>query len=69
MDGFIMAVSEDDIKKEEIIQKDFKEAKDIMDRIRKEIGISRLNEEVIFTLCLIYVRQLKHHKYEESHLV
>ena len=64
-----MAVSEDDVKLEEQIQDDFKKAEEIMDRIRKEIGISRLNEEVIFTLCLIYVRQLKHHKYEESHPV
>ena len=57
----MMAVTEDDVKEQEIMEDDFKKAKEIMDRVRKEIGIARLNEEVIFALCLIYSRQLKHH--------
>jgi len=61
-----MAVSEDDVKQEEIIQDDFRIAKDIMGRIRKEFGVGKFNEAIIFTLCLIYARQLKHHKHEES---
>ena len=61
-----MAVSEDDIKQEEIIQDDFRTAKQIMEKIRKEFGVGKFNEAIIFTLCLIYARQLKHHKHEES---
>jgi len=60
-----MAVSENDVKEQEIIEDDFKRAEEVMNRIRKELGIAKVNEEVVFTLCLIYVRQLKHHKYEE----
>ena len=62
----MMSVSEDDVKEQEIMEDDFKKAKEIMDRVRKEIGIARLNEEVIFALCLIYSRQLSHHEAEEK---
>jgi len=61
-----MAVSEEDIREEEIVQEDFKKAKEIYDRILKETDmLSTPLPEILFTLCLIYVRQLKHHKYEE----
>ena len=64
-----MAVSEDDLIEEEIIQDDFDKAKQIYDRIIKKldthITVSSTGV-ILFTLCLIYVRQLKHHKYEET---
>jgi len=66
----MMAVSEEDIKEDEMIQQDFKKAKEIMDRIKKDKRIFKgmipdLNP-ILFVLCLVYVRQLKHHRYEES---
>jgi hypothetical protein len=59
-----MGVSEEDIKQEEIIQEDFKRAKELMDRIKKDEEIFKgmmpdLNP-MLFVLCLIYVRLSKH---------
>ena len=66
----MMAVSEEDIKEAEIMQDDFEKAKEIMERIKKDEHIFKgmmpdLNP-ILFVLCLIYVRQLKHHKVEEE---
>jgi len=62
----IMAVSEDDVKEQEIIQDDFRKAEEIFNGIVKKMGTPSLDSRaILFTLCLIYVRQLKHHKYEE----
>ena len=61
-DVLVMAVSEDDLKEEGIIQEDFKRAEEIMGRIRKKFdkGMMVDLEPILFTLCLVYVRQLKH---------
>lgn len=61
-----MAVSEEDLNEDDIIREDFKKAREIYERITKELNITITSDhEILFTLCLIYVRQLKHHKYEE----
>jgi len=62
----MMAVSEEDIKEEEQIQEDFKKAKEILCRIRKEFHCREANEDIAFLLCLVYCRQLKYHKYEKA---
>ena len=65
-----MAVSEEDIKEDEIIQQDFEKAREIMERVKKDKRIFKgmipdLNP-ILFALCLLYIKQLKHHKHEES---
>jgi len=60
----MMAVSEEDVKEQEIIEEDFKKAKQIYDRIKKKYEFDHM-PEILFALCLIYSRQLNHHKYEE----
>ena len=66
----MMGISEDDVKLEEQIQDDFKKAKEIYDRILKELGDVHITGAstgvILFALCLIYSRQLSHHKYEEG---
>jgi hypothetical protein len=59
-----MAVSEEVVKEQEIIEEDFKKAKQICDRIKKKYEFNHM-PEILFALCLIYSRQLNHHKYEE----
>lgn len=55
-----MGVCEEDVKLEELIQDDFKLATDIAERIVKKYGKSLITSpEILFTLCLIYVRMLK----------
>lgn len=57
---------------EEIIDADFQKAQEIYDRIishiahNKRIGKVVNVPPILFALCLIYVRQLKHHKFEEN---
>jgi len=63
-----MAVSKDDVREEEQIQDDFKKAKEIYDRILKELGDVHITGAstgvILFALCLIYSRQLRHHQEE-----
>jgi len=67
-----MAVFEEDVREEEIIQNDFKKAQEIYDRImlhitkktRKVVNVP----SILFALCLIYARQLNHHKTEDKML-
>ena len=57
-----MAVSEDDIREEDIIQEDFKKAKEIMERIEKRypVGVSEnVYKRSFFVLCLIYVSDIR----------
>ena len=65
-----MAVSEEMVKEDQIIQEDFKKAKEIMSIIKKDHdiyeGMMPDLKPILFALCLIYARQLKHHKHEES---
>jgi hypothetical protein len=67
-----MAVGEEDVKREEHIQEDFRDAKEIMKRIEAELvkehpDLVRIaNPHMVFALCLIYVRQLKHHEKEDG---
>jgi hypothetical protein len=65
-----MAVSEEDVKEEETITEDFRKAKQIMERIKKDpeifTGMMPDMQPILFALCLIYMRQLKHHRYEEN---
>jgi len=63
----VMAVSEEDVKEEEIIQSDFRRAREFVKKVRKEFGYTALDENIAFLLTLIYCRQLKHYMYEESH--
>jgi len=59
----MMAVSEEDVKEDERIQDDFKKAKEIVERIKKEDlfkGMIPDLQPILFVLALIYVRQLKH---------
>ena len=60
-------VTEEQVLEEEMISEDFKLADVIMKRILKKFPATEKGAipEVLFTLCLIYVRQLRHHKYEE----
>lgn len=54
-----MAVSEEEVKIEEQIQEDFKQASDVMDRIVKKFGKTLVvYPELLFALCLLYVRLL-----------
>jgi len=65
----MMAVSEENVKEQEIIQDDFKKAKEIMDRIKRQKifkGMMPDLNPILFVLCLIYCRQLSHHKHEEQ---
>uniref|UniRef100_A0A6H1ZYT1 Uncharacterized protein n=1 Tax=viral metagenome TaxID=1070528 RepID=A0A6H1ZYT1_9ZZZZ len=57
-------MSEKDVKEEEIIQEDFKKAKEIYDRIKKKYEFNHM-PEILFALCLLYSRLMRHHKYEE----
>jgi hypothetical protein len=52
-DVLVMAVSEDDLKEEGIIQEDFRKAEEIMERIRKKFdkGMMVDLEPILFTLC------------------
>jgi hypothetical protein len=63
-----LAVSEEDVKEDEIIQDDFKKAKEIMKRIEKVTHpkVHSDTDILLFALCLIYARQLEHHKKEEA---
>ena len=64
-----MAVSEEDVKEEELIQQDFKKASEIMDRIIEKFKARTFvpgNIPILFALCLIYARQLKYHKKEDE---
>jgi len=62
-----MGVSEEDVIEEEIqrrMKEDFKRAKELMDRIKKDEEIFKgmmpdLNS-ILFVLCLIYVRLSEH---------
>lgn len=56
-----MAVSEEDVQEEEKIQEDFKKAREIFNRIKKEFPETSVvwAPHILFALCLIYVRQLK----------
>ena len=57
------------LSEEEQIRRDFKKARRIFNRIvNKELPeVSRImNPHILFALCLIYARQLNHHKKEES---
>ena len=62
-----MGATEEDIKEEEIISKDFKKAKEILKRIKQNVPLpDNFSEDAkdsldrfLFALCLIYVRQLK----------
>jgi hypothetical protein len=49
-----MAVSEEDVKEQEIINEDFRKAQEIMDRIVKEFVTREFDKPILFTLCLIY---------------
>jgi len=64
-----MSVSEEDVAEEERIQDDFQKAKQIYERIRKQFGVYDSNRDIVFALSLMYIRQLKHHKYEEEELL
>ena len=59
-----MAVSEEDVKEQEMIEDDFRKAKEIMNRIKKDEeifkGMMPDLDPVLFVLCLIYCRQLSH---------
>ena len=59
-----MAVSEEDVKEQEIIEEDFKKAKIIYDRIKDKYKFDH-TPEILFILCLVYSRMVNHHKYEE----
>jgi len=55
--GRVMAVSEEDVKEQEIIEEDFLKAEAIFHRIVKEKGRPGLDARpLLFTLCLIYVK-------------
>ena len=58
-----MAVSEEDVREEETIEDDFRRTTEIFKRITKHYAL--MYADILFALCLIYVRQLKHHKHEE----
>jgi len=62
-----MGVTEEQVLEDERINEDFKLADVIMKRILKKFPTTEkgMIPEVLFTLCLVYVRQLRHHKYEE----
>jgi len=53
-----------DVKEEEIVLQDFKKAEEIYNIIKKKYEFDHM-PEILFALCLIYARQLRHHKYEE----
>ena len=59
-----MAVSQEDVKEQEIMEEDFKKAKIIYDRIKTKYKFDHM-PEILFALCLIYSRLLNYHKYEE----
>jgi len=61
-----VGVTEKDLMEEERIQDHFKKAKEIYQRIIKHFSNKAELPTTLFALCLIYVRQLKHHKYEEG---
>jgi len=62
-----MAVSEEDVEEEEVIHEDFQRAEAIFSRIIKEKGRPGLDfRPLLFALCLIYCRQLRHRKHEET---
>lgn len=65
-----MAVSEQDVFEEQQIQEDFKKAREIFTRIEKEFPSVPhiMAPHILFAMCLIYVRQLEHHKKEEEGL-
>lgn len=55
----MMAVSEEDVKEEQIIGNDFKKAEAIFSRIVKEKGRPGLDARpLLFALCLIYVKMM-----------
>ena len=63
----MMGVSEDDMIEEEVILGDFEKAEEIFNRIVTKIGKPEHDfSSLLFALCLIYSRQLAHHKYEEA---
>lgn len=53
-----------------IIQEDFKVARKLFRRIEKEFPtVQRIfAPHILFAMCLIYARQLKHHKKEEREI-
>jgi hypothetical protein len=67
-----MGVREEDLYRDAVIQGDFRDAKEIMKRLEAEIvkehpDIVRVaNPHMVYALCLIYVRQLKHHEKEDG---
>ena len=62
-----MAVSEEDIEEQETVNQDFRNAEVIFQRIIEEKGRPGLDSRpLLFALCIIYSRQLSHHKYEET---
>lgn len=50
----------------EITEDDFKQADKLYHAIYDKMGKNYM-ASILYVLCLIYVRQHKHHKYEESH--
>jgi hypothetical protein len=63
-----MGVTEEQVLDEDRIQEDFKLAEVVMQKVLKKFNLTSYkgDSSVLFTLCLIYVRQLKHHRYEEG---
>ena len=60
-----MAVSEDDVKEQEIVEDDFKKAEEIFNRIITRIGKPGYDfRPLLFALCLIYVHKLADHERE-----
>ena len=53
-----MGVSEDEVIEEIAVIEDFKKAKEIYNRIIKEIGHDGNIPPILFALCLIYIRLL-----------
>jgi hypothetical protein len=52
---------------QKIFEKDIEDAKIVFRKIRENFSSLRAQDETLMGLCLIYVRQLKHHK-SEDHL-
>ena len=52
-----MAVSQEDVKEQEIIEDDFRRAAEIFKRITKHYAL--IHADILYALCLIYVSNIR----------